>query len=207
MKKRSFVIPVLTITLVVVVSLILIPKYRIGGSLYTVKSEDLKTNFENNAQEFYELKDFIDSLYPENGFYLGYDESNRRYELGLSRLEWSDYNTASKSEVYFYRAKGLKINSGDLSMALDSINIDEKQFHLIIEKFEATNCTFFSKSIHKYKPFYLKYGYDNSWLLSACFSYSIFDRDVSDTIKNNWGLREGVVKHNEIVYFEYGYPL
>jgi hypothetical protein len=207
MKKRSLTYLIVIVILTLIVSFIVIPKYRIGGSLYTVESADLEVNFKSNTKKFYDLKHFLDSLYPDHGFYLGYDGSNHRYRLGISRLEWSTYNTIAKSEVTYFRANGFKLNSTQLSIILDSINLDEKQFNQIIEKFKATNCTFFSKHILKYKPFYLTYGYDNTFLLQVCFSYHIFDTDVSDAIKTRWGKHEGMTKYNDFVYFEYGYPL
>ncbi len=199
--KKYYSIFIIIGVLIAVGYYISIPYFKIGGEFdISYDNQDLGINFINKKNEIYKLTDYFLQILPERkGVSFGFDDRTDRYYFIIREFR-------KNGNIEYHTGENLKKDSDEFIKLLNIIGWHHSELQILLEKLKSANCIGIFKQPYENIPVNITFRYGEPWGV-AKFSYYVFPKPLNDSLIKVWNKKEGFVRQNDSLYFEYGYPL
>lgn len=154
---------------------------------------ELKNSFEKNKTEIYELKKYYMEIVPKNRFIeIEFKDDNTLFRFGIKALD----STAGNPNVPMFLEWDLKTNSERMDSILKLLGWTKETLKILKEKLDNANCI----QIESGEP--TKIGFQRSGM--SMYSFNIFEKPISDSLKNYYNDSCTYIQVNKKLVLEYG---
>lgn len=203
-KKRLILVFILTIIICFITIILVMPYFQTGGKFdNNYSGKDLEKNYFDKEKEIHSLGYYFNSLNSDyTGISFSYSGRNDRFDFDFAK-----YNPQTKNVKHLgWDASHLRLQSGEMDSVLQEIGWTKKELEILLSKLKAANCIGVYKQPFKGKPVKITYR-EGGTLGIAEYSYLLFEKPLTDSLKVIWEAKEGYRVVNDSTVFEFGYPL
>ncbi|RQO75548.1 hypothetical protein DBR43_09415 [Pedobacter sp. KBW06] len=174
-------------------------------------TEEVFLNYKEHEKEILDAKKYFSSIMPNDvAFYIKFHPKDK-VDFTLRQKNYWNKSSWLKSPIFDeygqYREFDIDMNSGELSLALDLINIDRKKLEKIRRYLNKANCISISKNFNfqlDTASAYISIGYPTADLYGL--NYIMFENSMSSKLMADINDACNYKKINNKVLVEYGGP-
>lgn len=193
---RKIIIAVLIIVVAGIViyvgwSIMILSAFGFFDKDYSVT--ELKENFNNRQNEIYELKEYYNSVVPDNRFVeIEFEDKNTIGRFGISELD----SITGRPNKSIFLDWHLKIDSEKIDSLLRTLNWTESTLIELKDKLENANCI----QIESGEP--TKIGFQRSGM--GMYFFNIFERPIPDSLISYYNDSCTYIYVNKNLVLEFG---